>query len=172
MAPLTAARLIHFDDKCGNSSISKGEKCSKGQSTPAQRGSSAGKRVGEAVTGAAFGLSAGNALLAFGGMAGGNRGTKVGPNAVKSGPALLGGAGSTTGGMNGKRTPSAQQMKNMKSAKIPRIGGKGAALVAGGALAAGALAALAMRKKKKATGKKSNFDPIAAAKAKENEINN
>jgi len=169
MAPLTAARLIQFDDKCGNGAISKGEKCSKGQSGPAQKKGLTGVEKASAAVSGAGGL----ALL------GGAVNSRMNPktpsnwrNNVKSGPALLGGAGSTTGGMNGKRTPSAQQMKNMKSAKMPRIGKKGAALITGGALAAGALAALAMRKKKKEKGGKSNFDPIAAAKAKEKQINN
>ena len=169
MAPLTAARLIHFDEKCGNGSISKGEKCSKGQATPAQKKGLTGVEKAAAAASGAGGLA----------LIGGAVHSRMNPktpsnwrNTVKSGPGLLGGAGSTTGGMNGKRTPSAQQMKNMKSAKVPRIGGKGAALIAGGALAAGALTALAMRKKKKETGKKSNFDPIAAAKTKEKQINN
>lgn len=151
MAPLTAARLIHFDEKCGNGAISKGEKCTKGQSTPAQKVGKAALAVG---AGSAGGYVLGKAVA---GRFGKNKTPSNWQNTI---------------GMKGKRTPSAQQMKNMKSAKVPRIGRKGAALIAGGALAAGALAALAMRKKKKATGKKSNFDPIAAAKAKEKQINN
>ncbi len=167
MSPLTAARLIQFDEKCGNGAISKGEKCTKGQSGPAQKKPTAAQRVGGAAAGASVGFGLGRALS--------SQMNKTTPsnwrNTVKSGPGLLGGAGSTTGGMNGKRTPSAQQMKNMKSAKIPRIGRKGAALIAGGALAAGAITALAMRKKKKEKGGNSNFDPIAAAKAKEKQVN-
>jgi len=138
MSPLTAARLIQYDDKCGNGSISKGEKCSKGQSGPTAK-----QRVKGAAAGAATGYVLGSAISALAG--------KPGVNKVKvsGGPALLGASGSTSGGMGGKRNPTAAAMKNMKSAKIPRIGKKGAALIAGGALAAGALTALAMRKKKK-----------------------
>ena len=46
MAPLTAAQLIHFDEKCGNGSISKGEKCTKGQGTYARGSGTSGNGTG------------------------------------------------------------------------------------------------------------------------------
>ena len=109
MAPLTAARLIHFDEKCGNGSISKGEKCSKGQGTYARGSGTNGNgtgRPGDPTYGNFKDRIAKNAIPAaivfgtVGALAGGLRGAHLGRHMGGRGGAVLGGAvGATANGL-------------------------------------------------------------------------
>jgi len=109
MAPLTAARLIHFDEKCGNGSISKGEKCTKGQGTHARGSGTNGNgtgRPGDPNYGSFKSRIARNAIpaaIAFGtigALAGGLRGARYGRHLGGKSGAVLGGAvGATANGL-------------------------------------------------------------------------
>lgn len=109
MAPLTAARLIHFDEKCGNGSISKGEKCTKGQGTYARGSGTKGNgtgRPGDPDYGSFKNRIARNAIPAaivagtLGAIGGGLKGAHIGKLYGGRGTQALGAAtGAITGGL-------------------------------------------------------------------------